>query len=59
MKQIPAEEYKAANVLSDGRTIDKMNVYKESNEQSQHFGKWMLYAQWVNRKCQLPFLTTT
>ena len=39
MKQIPVEEYKASN------TIDKMNVYKEANEQSQNFGKWMLYAQ--------------
>ena len=45
MKQIPAEEYKAATTLSDGRVIDKMNVYKESNEQSQYFGKWMLYAK--------------
>ena len=45
MKQIPAEEYKASNTLSDGRVIDKMNVYKEANEQSQNFGKWMLYAQ--------------
>ena len=54
MKQIPAEEYKAANVLSDGRTIDKMNVYKESNEQSQHFGKWMLYAQVGEQKMSTP-----
>ena len=45
MKQIPIEEYKASNTLSDGRVIDKMNVYKEANEQSQNFGKWMLYAQ--------------
>ena len=54
IKQIPAEEYKAANVLSDGRTIDKMNVYKESNEQSQHFGKWMLYAQVGEQKMSTP-----
>ena len=54
MKQIPAEEYKAANVLSDGRTIDKMNVYRESNEQSQHFGKWMLYAQVGEQKMSTP-----
>lgn len=54
MKQIPAEEYKAAMTLSDGRTIDKMNVYKESNEQSQHFGKWMLYAQVGEQKMSTP-----
>jgi hypothetical protein len=40
--------------LSDGRTIDKMNVYKESNEQSQHFGKWMLYAQVGEQKMSTP-----
>lgn len=54
MKQIPAEEYKAAMTLSDGRTIDKMNVYKEGNEQSQHFGKWMLYAQVGEQKMSTP-----
>ena len=54
MKQIPAEEYKASNTLSDGRAIDKMNVYKEANEQSQHFGKWMLYAQVGEQKMSTP-----
>ena len=54
MKQIPAEEYKAANILSDGRAIDKMNVYKEANQQSQNFGKWMLYAQVGEQKMSTP-----
>lgn len=54
MKQIPAEEYKAANTLSDGRTIEKMNVYKESNDQSRNFGKWMLYAQVGEQKMSTP-----
>lgn len=54
MKQIPAEEYKAATILSDGRTIDKMNVYKEANQQSQNFGKWMLYAQVGEQKMSTP-----
>ena len=54
MKQIPAEEYKAAMTLSDGRTIEKMNVYKESNEQSQYLGKWMLYAQVGEQKMSTP-----
>ena len=43
-KKISPEEYKADNKLSDGRVIDKMNVYKESNEQSPDFGKYKLYA---------------
>ena len=54
MKQIPPEEYKAAMTLSDGRTIEKMNVYKEANEQSQNFGKWMLYAQVGEQKMSTP-----
>ena len=33
MKQIPTEEYKAANILSDGRVIDKMNVYVTTPKQ--------------------------
>ena len=54
MKQVPSEEYKAAMSLSDGRSIDKMNVYKEGNEQSQNFGKWMLYAQVGEQKMSAP-----
>ena len=43
-KKVSPEEYKADNKLSDGRVIDKMNVYKETNEQSPDFGKYKLYA---------------
>ena len=43
-KKVSPEEFKADNKLSDGRVIDKMNVYKESNEQSAEFGKYKLYA---------------
>lgn len=43
-KKVSPEEYKADNKLSDGRVIDKMNVYKENNEQSPDFGKYKLYA---------------
>ena len=43
-KKVSPEEYKADNKLSDGRMIDKMNVYKESNEQNPDFGKYKLYA---------------
>lgn len=44
-KQVSVEEYKAANRLSDGRTIDKMTVYKENDEQRADYGKYKLYAQ--------------
>lgn len=43
-KKVTPEEFKADNKLSDGRVIDKMNVYKESNEKSAEFGKYKLYA---------------
>ena len=54
MKQVSPEEYKAGNVLSDGRAIDKISVYKEGNEQSRDFGKWMLYAQVGEQKMSTP-----
>ena len=43
--KVSAEEYKAANILSDGRVIDKMTVYKEKDEQRADYGKYKLYAQ--------------
>src|SRR5574344_1437702 len=44
-KQVTPEQFKADRQLSDGRTIDKMNVYKEKDETKQDFGKYKLYAQ--------------
>lgn len=49
-KQVSVEEYKAANRLSDGRTIDKMTVYKENDEQRADYGKYKLYAQVGDRR---------
>lgn len=44
-KKVTPEEYKADNKLSDGRTIDKMVVYKEHDEQRPDYGKYRLYTQ--------------
>lgn len=44
-QKVSVEEYKAANQLSDGRTIDKLTVYKEKDEQRADYGKYKLYAQ--------------
>lgn len=44
-KQVTPEQFKADSQLSDGRTIYKMNVYKEKDETKQDFGKYKLYAQ--------------
>ena len=42
--KVGKEQYLADNKLSDGRVIDKMNVYKEKDETKQDAGKYKLYA---------------
>ena len=42
--KVSKEQYLADNKLSDGRVIDKMNVYKEKDETKQDSGKYKLYA---------------
>ena len=42
--KVSKEQYLADNKLSDGRVIDKMNVYKEKDETKQDAGKYKLYA---------------
>lgn len=44
-KKITPEEYKADIKLSDGRTVDKMTVYKEHDPQRKDVGKYKIYAQ--------------
>lgn len=43
-KKIPTNEWKSANILSDGRKLDKFTVYKESNSERPDYGKWKFYA---------------
>ena len=52
--KVSAEEYKAANILSDGRVIDKMTVYKEKDEQRADYGKYKLYAQVDDQRMSVP-----
>lgn len=52
--KVSAEEYKAANILSDGRIIDKMTVYKEKDEQRADYGKYKLYAQVGDQRMSVP-----
>jgi hypothetical protein len=42
--KVSKEQYLADNKLSDGRVINKMNVYKEKDETKQDSGKYKLYA---------------
>jgi hypoxanthine phosphoribosyltransferase len=44
-KKVTPEEYQAAMTLSDGRRIDKMNVFKEKDESREDFGKYKLYVK--------------
>ena len=52
--KVSVEEYKAANILSDGRVIDKMTVYKEKDEQRADYGKYKLYAQVGDQRMSVP-----
>ena len=52
--KVSAEEYKAANILPDGRVIDKMTVYKEKDEQRADYGKYKLYAQVGDQRMSVP-----
>lgn len=45
MRQLTAEELAAGRSLSDGRTVDKFNFYKETDPQRPNFGKYKMYAQ--------------
>ena len=49
-KKITPEEYKADTKLSDGRTVDRMVVYKEHDENRPDTGKYKLYAQVGDQK---------
>lgn len=49
-KKITAEQYKSDMTLSDGRKIDKMNVFKEKDESREDFGKYKLFAQVGDKK---------
>ncbi len=42
--KVSRDEYAAQHYLSDGRAIDKMNVYKEHDEQREGYGRYKLFA---------------
>ena len=42
--KVSKEEYAAEHYLSDGRVIDKMNVYKENDEKKEGYGRYKLFA---------------
>ena len=49
-KKITPEEYKNDTKLSDGRTVDRMVVYKEQDENRPDVGKYKQYAQVGDKK---------
>lgn len=44
-KKVTPEQYKSDMTLSDGRQIEKMNVFKEKDENREDFGKYKLFAK--------------
>ena len=48
--RVSREEYAADHYLSDGRAIDKMNVYKEHDEKREGYGRYKLYAEVGDQK---------
>ena len=48
--KVSREEYAAANHLSDGSTITKMNVYKENDANKKDYGRYKLYAEVGDQK---------
>ena len=42
--KVSREQYAAEHYLSDGRAIDKMNVYKENDENKEGYGRYKLFA---------------
>lgn len=49
-KQLSPEEFKAGVILPNGQKIEKFNVYKEKDPQSEDFGKYRFYAQVEDKK---------
>lgn len=49
-KQLSPEEYKAGTKLSDGQTVEKFRVFKESVKEHEDFGKWKGYAEVGGKK---------
>lgn len=49
-KRLSKEEFQAANILSDGREINKMTVFKEKKEDSPDYGRYKLYAEVGDKK---------
>ena len=45
MRRLSPDELAAGRTLSDGRTVDKFNFYKETDPQRPDFGKYKMYAQ--------------
>lgn len=45
MRRLTPEELAAGRTLSDGRTVDKFNFYKETAPDRPDFGKYKMYAQ--------------
>lgn len=58
-KKVTPEQYKSDMTLSDGRQIEKMNVFKEKDENREDFGKYKLFAKVEGQEKGMAVVMTT
>ena len=58
-KKVTPEQYKSDMTLSDGRQIEKMNVFKEKDENREDFGKYKLFAKVEGQEKGMAKVMTT
>lgn len=49
-QRLTPEEYKAGKQLSNGQTVDKFSVFKESKPENADYGRWKGYAEVGDKK---------
>lgn len=49
-KKLSVDEFKAGNVLSDGKAIERFFLFKENKPDHDNYGKWKAYVEVGGRK---------
>lgn len=59
LKKVSKEDYQSDIYLSDGRKIEKFNVFKERNENREDFGRYKMYVEIGDTKMSAPLDATS
>lgn len=59
LKKVSKEDYQSDIYLSDGRKIEKFNVFKERNENREDFGRYKMYVEIGDVKLSVPMDATS